>query len=734
MSLNRTPQIALVGNPNTGKTTLFNALTGLRHKVGNYAGVTVDRKVGSIALGEQKADLIDLPGIYSLAAHSPDEMVAVDMIAWAHEFADHPADLLLVILDASNLRRNLYLYSQILESKRPVVVALTMVDVARKNNITIDIDLLTERLGVPVVPVHAQKSEGIEELKAAVSAQIARIDQEGHDAVLPPEHQVHGQPVLDGLAELGAAFEAAGAPVPPDFVRLRMIFDVDGYLLQLLDDKTAEALRPTLEKIRKEITTQRVLPALEAHARYSWVAELLDGVVTKPDVRVATSSDKIDAIITHKVWGTALFAVIMVTIFQAIFAWAAPAMDLIEGVFGGLGDVVRDMMPPGALQSLVADGIIGGVGGVIVFVPQIFILFLFIAILEDCGYLARAAVLMDKVMSKVGLSGTSFIPMLSGFACAIPSIMSARTIADRKDRMATILVIPLMSCSARLPVYILIIAAFVPAVYVAGFINLQSLVLMAMYSLGIIVAVPVAFILKRTVLKGPSPSFVMELPSYKWPAWKTVLATAGGQAKAFLVDAGTVILAVSIVVWALTYFPRSEVRNLQFEEARQEVMAQGFEAEKQAAALVEIDHQEESANINHSYLASMGKTIEPVFAPLGWDWKLSMSVLASFPAREIIVATLGTIYSVGADADEESQGLRSALQDSRHPDGSKIFTIPVAMSIMVFFALCMQCFATLAIMRRVTGSWKWPAIAFSYMTLLAYIGAFLTTKIGTLLL
>ncbi|AWV88898.1 ferrous iron transport protein B [Bradymonas sediminis] len=734
MSLDRTPQIALVGNPNTGKTTLFNALTGLRHKVGNYAGVTVDRKVGTVALGEQKADLIDLPGIYSLAAHSPDEMVAVDMIAWAHEFADHPADLLLVILDASNLRRNLYLYSQILESKRPVVVALTMVDVARKNNITIDIDLLTERLGVPVVPVHAQKSEGIEELKAAVSAQIARIDQEGHEAVLPPEHQVHAQPVLDGLAELGAAFEAAGAPVPPDFVRLRMIFDVDGYLLQLLDDKTAKALRPTLEKIRKDITTQRVLPALEAHARYSWVAELLDGVVTKPDVRVATSSDKIDAIITHKVWGTALFVVIMVTIFQAIFAWAAPAMDLIEGVFGSLGDVVREMMPPGALQSLVADGIIGGVGGVIVFVPQIFILFLFIAILEDCGYLARAAVLMDKVMSKVGLSGTSFIPMLSGFACAIPSIMSARTIADHKDRMATILVIPLMSCSARLPVYILIIAAFVPAVYVAGFINLQSLVLMAMYSLGIIVAVPVAFILKRTVLKGPSPSFVMELPSYKWPAWKTVLATAGGQAKAFLVDAGTVILAVSIVVWALTYFPRSEVRNLEFEEARQEVMVQGFDEEKQAAALVEIDHQEESANINHSYLASMGKTIEPVFAPLGWDWKLSMSVLASFPAREIIVATLGTIYSVGSDADEESQGLRSALQDSRHPDGSKVFTIPVAMSIMVFFALCMQCFATLAIMRRVTGSWKWPAIAFSYMTLLAYIGAFLTTKIGNLLL
>lgn len=734
MSLNRTPQIALVGNPNTGKTTLFNALTGLRHKVGNYAGVTVDRKIGALDVGEHRADLIDLPGIYSLAAHSPDEMVAVDMIAWAHEFTEHPADLLLVILDASNLRRNLYLYSQLLESKRPIVVALTMVDVAKKNGVSIDIDLLQDRLGVPVVPVHAQKAEGIDALKTAVSAQLTRIDQEGHDAVLPPAHEIHTEPILDGLAELADAFERAGAPAPPDFVRLRMIFDEDGYLLDLVDDKTVDAVHPTIDKIRKDITTQRVLPAVEAHERYTWIAGVLENVVTKPDTKVATSSDKIDSIVTHKVWGTALFVVIMVTIFQAIFAWAAPLMDLIEATFGGLGGLVRDITPPGALQSLLADGIIGGVGGVLVFVPQIFVLFLFIAILEDCGYLARAAVLMDKVMSKVGLSGTSFIPMLSGFACAIPAIMSARTIADRKDRMATILVIPLMSCSARLPVYILIIAAFVPATYVAGFISLQSLVLMAMYSLGIIVAVPVAFILKRTVLKGPSPSFVMELPSYKWPSWRTVLRTAGGQAKAFIMDAGTVILAVSIVVWALTYFPRSEVRNQQFEEARQEAMAQESAPEAQADAIKHINDQEEAANLDASYLASMGKTIEPAFAPLGWDWKLSMSVLASFPAREIIIATLGTIYSVGSDATEESKGLRHALQDSRHPDGSKVFTIPVALSIMVFFALCMQCFATLAIMRKVTGGWKWPAIAFTYMTILAYIGAFFTTKIGNLLL
>lgn len=734
MSLHRTPQIVLVGNPNTGKTTLFNALTGLRHKVGNYAGVTVDRKVGTMDLGEHRADLIDLPGIYSLAAHSPDEMIAVDMIAWAHEFTDHPADLLLVILDASNLRRNLYLYSQLLESKRPIVVALTMVDIARANEVSIDFDLLTERLGVPVVPVHAKKSEGIAALKAAISAQLTRIDADGHDAVLPPPHNIHAQPVLDGLAELAAAFEAAGVPAPPDFVGLRMLFDEDGYLLNLVDDQVVDALRPVIQKIRAEITTERVLPAVEAHARYSWIAELLDGVVTKPETRVVTSSDKIDNIITHRVWGTALFALIMLTIFQAIFTWAAPAMDLIESVFGALGEFVRGFLPPGALQSLVADGIIGGVGGVIVFVPQIFVLFLFIAILEDCGYLARAAVLVDKVMSKVGLSGTSFIPMLSGFACAIPAIMSARTIADKKDRMATILVIPLMSCSARLPVYILLIAAFVPAVYVGGFFNLQSLVLMAMYSLGFLVAVPVAFLLKRTVLKGPAPSFVMELPSYKWPAWRTVLRTALGQAKAFLVDAGTVILAVSVVVWALTYFPRSEARNLQFEQARQEAMAEYSDPDQQAQALADIAHAEESANINHSYLATMGKAIEPAFAPLGWDWKLSMSVLASFPAREIIIATLGTIYSVGSDADEESQGLRSALQKSEHPDGSKVFTVPVAMSIMVFFALCMQCFATLAIMRRVTGSWRWPALAFTYMTILAYIGAFLTTKIGSLLL
>jgi ferrous iron transport protein B len=734
MSLSRTPQIALVGNPNTGKTTLFNALTGLRHKVGNYPGVTVERKLGSLRVGDHSADLIDLPGIYSLAAHSPDEMVAVDMIAWAHEFAEHPVDLLLVILDAANLRRNLYLYSQLLESDRPMVVALTMLDVAKSSGVSVDVDLLQERLGVPVVPVHAKKGEGIDALKAAVAAQLTRIDDEGHDAVLPPSHSIHSDAVDSGLLQLGEAFEAAGAPAPPEFVRLRMIFDEDGYLLNLVDDKTADLVRPTIEAIRRNISAERVLPAVEAHARYTWIADLLEGVVEKPKVKVQTSSDRIDAIITHRVWGTALFIVIMMAIFQAIFTWSAPLMDFIESSFGALGAAVAGVTPPGALQSLLVDGIIGGVGGVLVFLPQIFVLFLFIAALEDCGYLARAAVLMDRLMSKIGLSGTSFIPMLSGFACAIPAIMSSRTIADRKDRMATILIIPLMSCSARLPVYVLIIAAFVPAVYLGGFISLQSVVLMTMYSVGILVAIPVAFLLKRTVLKGPSPSFVMELPSYKWPSASTVFSTAYGQAKAFVVDAGTVILAVSIVVWALAYFPRSEARNLQFETARQEVMAQNLSAEKEQAALHEITTDEEAANLNASYLATMGRAIEPVFAPIGWDWKLSMSVLASFPAREIIVATLGTIYSVGSDATEESQGLRHALQNSRHPDGSKVFTIPVALSIMVFFALCMQCFATLAVMRKVTGTWKWPAISFTYMTILAYIGAFLTSRIGGLLL
>lgn len=735
MSFAHTPQVALVGNPNTGKTTLFNALTGLRHKVGNYPGVTVERKVGALQAGEFQTELVDLPGIYSLAAHSPDEMVAVDTIAWAHEFTQRPADLLLVILDASNLRRNLYLYSQLLEARRPIVVALTMLDVAESTGVKVDVDKLRERLRVPVVPVHAKKGVGIQELKDTIGQHLAHIAAQGHEAHLPPAHTVHTDAVYDALAQLGESFEAAGAPAPPDFVRLRMILDEDSYLLHMVDDATAQAVRPTIASLRKLLSAQRALPAIEAHARYTWITDLLAGVVEKPEKRVETHSDRIDDIITHRVWGAVIFVLIMTAIFQAIFTWSTPLMDFIEtGLPMMLGDKVRASMAPGALSSLLADGIIGGVGGVLVFVPQIFVLFLFIAILEDCGYMARAAVLVDKLMSKIGLSGTSFIPMLSGFACAIPAIMSAQTIADKKDRMATILVIPLMSCSARLPIYVLLISAFVPATYVAGFLSLQSLVLMGMYAIGLVVAIPVAFLLKRTVLKGPSPTFVMELPSYKWPDPKTVLLSAWGQAKAFLVNAGTVILAVSIVVWALAYFPRSEDRNLEFETARQEVLAQNLSEEAEEEALHEVNAAEEAANINASFLAQMGKAVEPVFSPLGWDWKLSMSVLASFPAREIIIATLGTIYSVGSDADEESEGLRHALQQSTHPDGSPVFTIPVALSVMVFFALCMQCFATLAIMKKVTGTWKWPAFAFFYMTVLAYIGALLTSRIGSLFL
>ncbi len=734
MSFAHTPQIALVGNPNTGKTTLFNALTGLRHKVGNYPGVTVERKTGTVEAGGYQADIIDLPGIYSLAAHSPDEMVAVDMIAWAHEFADHPTDLLLVILDAANLRRNLYLYSQLLETRRPVVVALTMVDVAEESGLEIDVDLLSERLGVPVVPVHAKKGRGLDELRSALGAKLAVIDEQGDEAALPPEHRVHTDAVDASVERVGEAFEAAGVPAPPEFVRLRMIFDEEGYLLNLVDEGTRERVAPVIEAVRQELSVERVLPAIEAHARYSWIRDILAGVVTKPDKKVRTTTDRIDAVVTHKVWGTLLFGLVMLILFEAIFSWSAPLMDLIDAVFGSFGGWVASTMPPGALRSLLVDGVIAGVGGVLVFLPQIFVLFLFIAALEDCGYLSRAAVLMDRLMSRVGLSGKSFIPMLSGFACAVPAIMASKTIADRKDRLATILVTPLMSCSARLPVYTLLIAAFVPAVYLGGFLNVQGLVLGAMYLVGILVAVPMALLFKKTLLKGPTPTFVMELPSYKLPSASTVLSTAWQQAKAFVRDAGTIILAVSIIVWALAYFPRSQQIEHKFEVARQEAVAQAPTPEAKQAALHKVGVQEESANLQHSYLARMGKGVEPVFAPLGWDWKISMGVIASFPAREIIVATLGTIYSVGSDVDEQSAGLRKALQQSRHPDGSKVFTIPVALSIMVFFALCMQCVSTLAVMRRETGSWKWPAITFGYMTFLAYIGAFLVSNIGSLLL
>jgi ferrous iron transport protein B len=471
-------------------------------------------------------------------------------------------------------------------------------------------------------------------------------------------------------------------------------------------------------------------------ARYDWVAHVLNGVARRPDDHKPTSSDRIDSVLTHKFWGTLVFAATMAVLFSSIFILAVPLMDLIDGAVGSLAGFVESLMPEGALRSLVVDGIIGGVGAVVIFLPQILILFLFIAVLEDCGYMARAAFLMDRLMAGVGLSGKSFIPLLSSFACAVPGIMATRVIENRRDRLATILIAPLMSCSARLPVYVILIGAFVPAEhYLGGLLGLQGLVLLAMYSIGVVAAIGVAWVLKKSVLRGETPPFVLELPSYKMPSIRTVTYRMAERGWAFLARAGTVIFAVTIVIWALAYYPHSE------EQVAAEIAAQRAALANDPAALAEFDQQENldhvtaSLHQRYSFLGRAGQWVEPAVRPLGWDWRIGCAAIASFPAREVVMGVLGVIYQLGPEVDlgaeDDQNRLQGQLRAARWDDtGEPVYNLPVALSIMVFFALCAQCAATLAVIRRETNSWRWPAFTFVYMTTLAYVGALVTYQIG----
>jgi len=454
---------------------------------------------------------------------------------------------------------------------------------------------------------------------------------------------------------------------------------------------------------------------VEVRARYAWIARILEGVIQRPEQPVITWSDRLDRVLTHKFAGGLVLGLVLLVLFQSIFTWSAPLMDAIDGAFAALGGSVAALLPPGALSSLIADGLIAGVGGVLVFLPQILLLFAFIAVLEDCGYMARAAYMMDRVMRVAGLSGRAFIPLLSSFACAVPAIMGTRTIADRRERFVTILIAPFMSCSARLPVYVLLISTFVPPTgYLGGWISLQTLVMMGMYLVGVVAAVPIAWLLRRTVLAGAGGGFILELPSYKLPRPRAIWQRMYLAGRDFLVRAGTLILVVNLVVWALGYFPRSAHTRAAL-EAR--AAAEAWDEARQESELA-------GAYLRDSYLGRMGRAIEPLIRPIGWDWRVGMAVIASFPAREVVIATLGTIFNLGAGADEQSESLRSAIRSATWPDSRQpIFTLPVALSIMVFFALCAQCASTLVVIGRETGSWLWPLASFVGMTTLAYLAA-----------
>ena len=737
------PRVVLIGNPNTGKSTVFNRLTGLTQRVGNYPGVTVERKVGTAQLGGEACQIVDLPGTYSLAAHSPDEMVAVDVLLGRLDGERKP-DLVLEVVDATNLDRNLYLFSQVIELGVPVVVALTMVDVARVRGIEVDVARLAERIGVPVVPLEAHRGHGIDSLREALERGLTRPQ---GSAPSPPQ-----EPALeDGVARLeaavqrigGAAGEGFGAPgtKPHRFELLRLLVDVGGYAEERWTKRLGAVFAEELAAVRRaaEIGDGAVtVAAREVRCRYSWIRERTRGVVVRPQTSAVGTSEKIDRVLTHRVFGLVVFAAMMLIVFQSIFTWAAPLQDGLEAAFIGLSQLVGAWLPEGTLRSLVADGVIRGVGQVAVFLPQILILFFFIGLLEDCGYMARAAFLMDKIMSKAGLSGKSFIPMLSGFACAVPGILATRVIEDRRERLATILVTPLLSCSARLPVYSIFIGTFIPDRPILGrFLGLQALTMFSLYALGVVTAVAAAWALRRTLLKGARPPFVLELPSYKLPLPRMVLYRLWDRGRAFLFRAGTTILAISVIVWALSYFPRPHSIAEQFASQKAEVERSVLDPAARAAALAALDRAENGAYLRGSFFGRMGQAVEPLFLPLGWDWRISMAALASFPAREVIVSTLGTIYNLGSDVDSDSDALRDVLRqatwDDRWParSGQPVFTVPVALSILVFFALCCQCGATVAAIRREANSWGWAWFAFGYMTILAYVGALVTYQIGS---
>ncbi|MGC4001719.1 MAG: ferrous iron transport protein B [Pirellulales bacterium] len=710
------PVVALIGNPNTGKSTLFTALAGVFQRTGNYPGVTVEKKLARMMIGGRQLTLVDLPGTYGLAPCSPDEMVAVDLLLGRQSDVAAP-NVVICILDASNLERNLYLATQVLGLGIPAVVALNMNDVAQDKGITIDRALLERRLGVPVVEIQAHRKQGLEELKSAVGAVLETHSREPL-SILPERIAA----AVARLRELDAAHATpASAAHPaspnhyestpldrrawPDFLLERALLDTSGYL-----DETLQATRPELLNALKHeraeyARTDLPLNHAEAIARYGWIETALAGVVARREVAAAGWRERWDAVLTHRVWGIVAFLAVMTLLFSTIFWLADPLMGWIDAGVEAINGFVENRLDDGPLRSLLTKGVIGGVGGVIVFVPQIMMLFFFIALLEDCGYMSRAAYLMDKLMSRVGLSGKSFIPLLSSFACAIPGIMATRTIENRRDRLATMLIAPLMSCSARLPVYYLLTEAFVPPSFVLGFIPMSVLVLLSMYALGAVTAAAVAFVLKKTLLKGETPPLVMELPPYKAPSLKLATLRMLHQAWAFIAQAGTLILLVSIVVWALQYYPR----NAALDAERTTVVEQRAALEGELESLPEDaparasleeriganeDHQKEleGALQRDSFLGRAGRFIEPVVEPLGWDWRIGSAVIASFPAREVVLGTLGVIYNLGDEVEvgeESGTRLERALQDATW-EGSdrKVFTIPVALSVMAFFSLC----------------------------------------------
>lgn len=718
-------RVVVAGNPNTGKTTLFNALTHARARTGNYAGVTVERRVGRFTHRGVEVELVDVPGTYSLSARSAEETIAIDEILPRR---GPGPDLVLFVADASALARNLYLAVQVLEAGVPTLLCLNMIDEARASGLDLDVRAIEARLDARACLVSARTGEGLDRLRDAVVEELQRAHVPRLELSLDSETR-------SALAEVEKAVRQ-GWSLRADAPSARVAALARWAFLSVGDDELVDVpqeVRAAVERARAALAhTPGDGEERLVSARYALVDDVVAAAVRQTAHR-ASATDRIDAVLTHPVGGLAIFIVVMATLFQFLFAWSEPLVSAIEAAVAAGQDVVRATLPEGPLAELLVDGVLAGAGNVVVFVPQIAILSLFLVLLEDSGYLARVAFVIDRVMHGVGLHGRAFVPLLSGFACAVPAVMATRTIENRRDRLVTMLALPLMSCSARLPVYTLVVAVAFPtgAATVLG-LEAGAVALLAMYALSVTATLGAAAVLKRTVLRGPRPALLLELPPYRWPDPRTVLRATVERTSSFLWNAGTVIAAITIVLWALLSFPRDEAVEAALDERMAQASALIEESEREEA-LRAVANERAEARLAHSVAGRFGRAIEPLLEPLGFDWKIGVGIIASFAAREVLVSTLGIVYGVGEHADETSEGLRSRLRSARRADGRALFSPLTGLSLMVFFVLAAQCMSTLAAVRRESGSWRWPLFMLLYMNALAYLASFLVYQGGRLL-
>jgi len=692
-----------VGNPNSGKSSLFNSLTGLNQKVGNFPGVTVDKKTGTSKISEKiSAKIIDLPGTYSLYPKRNDEWVSYKVLM--DDDKEVKADVIVLIADASNLKRNLLFCSQILDLKKPVVVALTMVDIAKKNNIQIDIAGLERELGILVIPVNPRKNKGIGELKKAIEKTVENIGK------IPDRN-----------------FIDASSFAPQAIKKIQKLFpDISDYraIHYLINHETFALEQPVQDAIENIEAETKFNPsktqAEEILQRYSKIKNIMQQTVVEADpLHKALFTQKLDDILLHRTWGYLILLVVLFSLFQSIFLLAQFPMDGIEWTFAKAGGWLGGILPQGWFSDLFINGILAGLSGILVFVPQIMILFGLITLLEDTGYMARISFLTDRVMRKAGLNGKSVMPMISGLACAVPAIMSARGIENKKERLLTIMCTPLMSCSARLPVYTVLIALVIPNKMYLGFIGLQGMVMMLMYLTGTIMALLSAYVMKWFIKSKEKSFFILELPLYREPRWKNMFYTMIEKAKVFVFQAGKVIMVISLLLWVLsTYGPPGKMKGVSEKYASL--------VQQQPAQSAEFDKLKRTELLQNSYAGILGKSIEPVIKPLGYDWKIGIALITSFAAREVFVGTMATLYSVGDDKDENNATLRQKMKAAVWPNGTKVYTLAAGLSLLIFYVLAMQCMSTLAVVKRETRSWKWPLIMLTYMTSLAYIMSWIT--------